>query len=306
MLTLTANNTYTGSTLVNEGTLVVRGSQPNSPAGVVKTSSAVPRLSGTGTVGFIAAAKGGMVDPGAGNTLGTLTSAGANFSDAGVLRLRIDQNTAATDFDSLFLGTGELVLGTNSPLQFDLAGLSSPRQVVGMVRYGVRLGVANVFSPVSTLNNPNNFTATPTYTATAMNVAIANPAPRAASGEGTPVGYRNGDPSVPLLATAAFSSKDFANLAGSQLLVRITSGEDATNRLLIGGPFKVDGNDVLLEGVVIGSLNESGGEGTTELRVTFNANATAAIAKSLVKSIRFRASDSSSTSDRVIEFSITD
>src|SRR5262249_32955106 len=72
-LVLSGNNSHTGATTVSEGTLLINGAQPGSPAGVTGGI-----LGGAGTVGFVAGANPGVINPGSpGTAEGILTAAGA-------------------------------------------------------------------------------------------------------------------------------------------------------------------------------------------------------------------------------------
>ncbi|HXJ72033.1 MAG TPA: autotransporter-associated beta strand repeat-containing protein, partial [Candidatus Dormibacteraeota bacterium] len=73
--TLTGNNTYSGLTTINAGTLIVNGSQPSSPV-LVNASGAT--LGGDGTVGNITNISGGVVAPGSSTAI--LTSSNVTFS----------------------------------------------------------------------------------------------------------------------------------------------------------------------------------------------------------------------------------
>jgi len=141
-----------------------------------------------------------------------------------------------------------------------------------------------------------------------INVTRVNDAPVLAPANGGTVGYRQNGASIALLSTATVTDPDSANFAGGELLVRIISGGNASNRLLIGVGFYLDGNLVKRrsDGLVIGSRNADGGVGTTRLEITFNASATRAIAEQLVRAIRFRTVGGTSTVQRVVEFSVTD
>ena len=67
---MTGNNSYTGATVVNDGTLLVNGSI----AGSAVTVNDGATLGGTGTVGETTVADGGAVSPG--TSIGTLTVSG--------------------------------------------------------------------------------------------------------------------------------------------------------------------------------------------------------------------------------------
>jgi len=73
------------------------------------------------------------------------------------------------------------------------------------------------------------------------------------------------------------------------LTVSIGTGASASNRVTFIGRFSLSGNNVLLdETTVIGTLNASGGVGTTLMIISFNAAATASRVQLLVRSLRFR------------------
>ena len=71
-LDLTGNNTYTGTTAINAGTLLVDGTQGGSPV----TAASGTTLGGIGTVGSITTA-GATLTPGDGTTAGMLTDTGS-------------------------------------------------------------------------------------------------------------------------------------------------------------------------------------------------------------------------------------
>jgi len=120
------------------------------------------------------------------------------------------------------------------------------------------------------------------------------------------VGYRLNDPSVALATSFALSDSDSAHFGGGQLRVRITSGIDASNRLIIRGGFTLSGNNVLWNGRLIGTLNAGGGIGNTTLVVSLTDNATVELVERLVRSIRFRTVNGSLTDTRTVNFSVSD
>jgi autotransporter-associated beta strand protein len=77
-LQLGTSNHYSGNTVVNAGTLLVDGAQPQSPVQV----NAGATLGGVGTVGLLTVASGGTVSPG-GAELGTLTVQSSAFFNPG-------------------------------------------------------------------------------------------------------------------------------------------------------------------------------------------------------------------------------
>jgi len=141
-----------------------------------------------------------------------------------------------------------------------------------------------------------------------VNVTPVNDAPVLAPADGGTVGYQQNTAQIALLSTATVTDVDTANFDGGRLLVRITSGGSASNRLRIGGGFELDGDLVkrTSDGLVIGTRNATGGVGTMRLEITFNADASRAIVEQLVRGIRFRTENGTSTAQRVIEFSLTD
>ena len=100
--TLAGNNTYSGLTTVNNGTLLVNGSQPQSPVSV----SSIGTLGGSGTVGNITA--NGNIAPG--NSPGILTSSNVVFTSTGDFFVELTGPTAGTGYDQLNV-RGTNVLG---------------------------------------------------------------------------------------------------------------------------------------------------------------------------------------------------
>ncbi len=105
---LNANNTYTGDTTVEAGTLAVNGSQAGSDVTVLSGAT----LSGSGRVGALNVATGGHVAPG--NPVGRLTCSSTVFSNDAVLHIELDGPTAGVTYDQL------KVFGTVS---FSVAGI---------------------------------------------------------------------------------------------------------------------------------------------------------------------------------------
>ena len=92
-LALTGPNTLAGSTHVSVGTLLVNGSQPQSP--VIVDSGAM--LGGSGIVGSINSQ--GIVAPG--NSPGTLTSSNVTITASGVYAVQLAGPTPGVDYDQL-------------------------------------------------------------------------------------------------------------------------------------------------------------------------------------------------------------
>jgi autotransporter-associated beta strand protein len=175
-LTLSGSSNYTGATMLTAGPLVINGSQPSSPVGVLGGT-----LSGNGQAGFIAVGPAGQVTPGTpGGPNGTLGGTGANFSEGGTLTLQISGYAAGSGYNSLNLGTGPLVVGgdaVNAPsvLTLDLNGLSAAGVAQGAITYGSVVGTAAQFGLLKIIHNPNDFAASPAYGAAGLNVFLTAP-----------------------------------------------------------------------------------------------------------------------------------
>ncbi|MDI9397474.1 MAG: autotransporter-associated beta strand repeat-containing protein [Candidatus Pacebacteria bacterium] len=102
-LTLSANNTYAGTTTVSEGLLKVNGS-----VGSVTVSSG-GSLGGSGTVGSLSLSSGSFLTPG--NSPGTLTASSATISGGSTYNWQITSliGSAGTNWDLLNV-TGEMNL----------------------------------------------------------------------------------------------------------------------------------------------------------------------------------------------------
>jgi fibronectin-binding autotransporter adhesin len=99
--TLTADNTYTGQTTVSAGTLVINGSQPQSPVTVNGTAT----LMGDGIVGNLQVF--GSVAPGSSPAI--LTCSNVAFASQGDYFVELNGSTAGTGYDQLNVrGTNQL------------------------------------------------------------------------------------------------------------------------------------------------------------------------------------------------------
>ena len=74
----------------------------------------------------------------------------------------------------------------------------------------------------------------------------------------------------------------------------------------MGGPFSLSGNNVILDGQTIAVQNVNGGQGTTQLQITLNAQATPSVAQQLVRAIRFRTVANDTLAQRQIDFTLSD
>lgn len=151
VITLTGTaSTYTGATLVNDGTLVVNGNITASPV----TVEADAILGGTGTLGG-SLTTGGIINPGMA-VIGTFTTGAATFNGTATLGMQINSTALTSDKlvvnGSLTLGG---VLGLNDLTPVALAAGSK----LTLVTYSGSLSgaFANVADGGTLLVGPNTF-----------------------------------------------------------------------------------------------------------------------------------------------------
>ena len=125
---LTANNTYTGSTQIEAGTLIINGSQPSSDILVTGTST----LGGKGVVRAIESvlaqdAQPFVISPGVDGPGSFSVENGLLFGNAGPWMLEIDLNgqVAGLGYDRLAVGS-IVELGDNAQLEVTLGGSFIP------------------------------------------------------------------------------------------------------------------------------------------------------------------------------------
>jgi hypothetical protein len=125
-------------------------------------------------------------------------------------------------------------------------------------------------------------------------------------------GYRRNMAPVLLTPFASVSDADGGNFAGGQLKLHFTGAADASNQLGIAGAFIVDGTDVELGGIVIGTLSSNGQNGS-DLTIDLQANVTVStdaaadsVMRQLVRSITFKTTGASAAGTRTIEYTLTD
>ncbi|HET6154138.1 MAG TPA: Ig-like domain-containing protein, partial [Marmoricola sp.] len=156
------------------------------------------------------------------------------------------------------------------------------------------------------LNGGSEATVSMTVTCTPSNVA-----PVIAGLEGTALAYTENDPATLITATGTVADTDSADFATGTLTVDFSAGGQAEDRLSISnqgtgaGQIGTSGSDVSFAGTTIGTF--TGGSGTTPLVVTFNANATPAVAQALLRAITYAdVSDNPSSTARTVRFVVSD
>jgi fibronectin-binding autotransporter adhesin len=115
-LTLSGNNTYTGTTAIQSGSLVVNGSIGSSS---LTTISSGASLLGSGTVGALVINSGGTISPG--NSPGTLTVGSTTWNGGGNYNWQIFDatSTAGTGWDFLS-SSGTLTIAATSGDRFNI------------------------------------------------------------------------------------------------------------------------------------------------------------------------------------------
>jgi fibronectin-binding autotransporter adhesin len=161
-LTLSGNNTYTGGTTVQAGTLSVNGTL----AGTLQVLNGGV-LAGTGTIGNTTIASGGMIAPG--NSVGTLHVNGNITLAAGSV---YDVEIASTGASDLIAATGVATLqgGSVSVAELDAATNYQTGQTYRILT--AQGGVSGTFNP-SVMTNSAFLDATLTNTPNAVDLTIA-------------------------------------------------------------------------------------------------------------------------------------
>ncbi len=117
----------------------------------------------------------------------------------------------------------------------------------------------------------------------------------------------NSGASVAFASAATVTDSDSANFLGGQLTIAITSGGDASNRIVLAaGTFTRSGSNILLGATTIGTINASGGIGLTNFVVTFTVDATPAIVQQLLRDLRFRTLANANPAARLLAVKLTD
>ncbi len=152
-LTMTGTSTYTGTTTITGGKLAVNGSL----AGPVAVTAGA--LDGTGKVGAVTVAAGGVIDNGNGST-GTLTLGALTFLGAATDNVSVIGSTPTTPGQIV---TGALITPTGGAVQLNLSGGSFSLGTYDLIQYGTLTGGAGLAGFTlnqSSLTLGNNQTAT--------------------------------------------------------------------------------------------------------------------------------------------------
>ncbi len=119
--------------------------------------------------------------------------------------------------------------------------------------------------------------------------------------------YQLNAAAIRIAALAIVRDVDSLNFDGGFLRIN-AMGDPSRNRLELANPaFTIGPNrELRYRGLLIGSVNASGGFGAMPLRFDFNAAVTATIVRALLRSITFRTEGSTVVADRMINFTIND
>jgi fibronectin-binding autotransporter adhesin len=109
--TLSADNTYTGTTTVNAGTLLINGNQSAATGAVTVNSGGT--LGGTGTIGssLITVNSGGNLSPG--SSPGILNTGAVTLSAGSNLQIEINGTTVGSQYDQLNVTGAVTITGSN-------------------------------------------------------------------------------------------------------------------------------------------------------------------------------------------------
>jgi len=148
--TLSGANTYTGTTSVSAGTLLINGS---THAASAVTVAAGGTLGGTGTVyGAVSVAAGGRLVPGA-NGIGTL-----NLANAGAAALTLNGNTITSDVSAVvgvcdtIAIAGTLVVNGVNTLALAFPDGDAPEGTYTLMTYATRVGGGTLMLSTPTPN----------------------------------------------------------------------------------------------------------------------------------------------------------
>jgi fibronectin-binding autotransporter adhesin len=146
--TLTGNNTYTGATNVNAGTLLINGNQSAATGAVTVTGSGTT-LGGTGTIGgAVTVNAGANIAPGnGGNTTAILSTGALTLAPTSNFRVDLNGTTVGSQYDQLNVTGSVTLTGSNlvvtvgfSPItvgeKFTIINNDGTDAVIGMFAQG--------------------------------------------------------------------------------------------------------------------------------------------------------------------------
>ncbi|BDI05077.1 VCBS domain-containing protein [Sphaerotilus microaerophilus] len=264
-----------------------------------------------------------------------------SFTEGGSAVTVVDSDVLVSDADSASLASATVVL-TNAKTGDQLSAGSLPSGITAVVNTGVAgqitvtlTGSASAADYQTALQaiTFSNSSATPDTTTrsitvkvndgsadsnlatTSITVTSVNSAPALSNLNGDSVTFTEGGSAVLLDASgnATLTDADSTDFNGGTLTASIVtnrvSGEDVLSLVNQGsgaGQFGLSGSNVTYGGTVIGTI--AGGTGSSDLVVTFNANATPAAVQALVRDLTYANSNSTdpTTSNRTVRVTVSD
>ena len=239
------------------------------------------------------------------------SSAGGNTTIAGSLN-----STASTTFRIEFFSSPAADGSGHGEGRVFLGAASVTTDGVGNVAFsptllGVTVTPGHAVTATATVDlGAGNYGDTSEF---ALNVsALAGNAPPTLSVTGAVPAFTEAGTAVFLEPGLSVTDADSPDFAAGHLVATITANGTTADRLTIvhegngAGQVGVTGNDVSYGGVLVGTFS-GGTNGATPLDLTFNANATAAIAQAVARRIAFHAvGEDPSTLTRTVQLTVSD
>lgn len=244
-----------------------------------------------------------------GGRLTVRTTANATPADRFGIRGSGDISTSGSNV--LFAGQtfGQFSGGTGTPLIVTFNNNTTPAKVQGLLRcvtFWVQSNHPSIKPRTITVRVSDGDSGWSVPDTKQITVTRVNDDPVIGGISGS-VGYQQNSPPIVVAPSATVFDVDSWNFANGVLTARIIpGGGSAANRMYFGGPFNRSGRNILLDGQIIGVLNDHGGQGFYKLELKLTAKATPAIVQQLLRSIRFRTVDNDKLEPRVIEFTLSD
>jgi hypothetical protein len=221
-------------------------------------------------------------------------------------------NGSTLSFAGVSIGT--LVGGSNAaPLLITFNANAGARSVQAVLR---QIGFSNtdkartLFERTVSLVLTDGDGGTSTPLERRIRLSEFNRAPTVTGYSGTATFTENATPLL-LASAAAVTDLDSADFDGGQIVVALTAGATADDRLgllnvgVAAGKIGTSGANLLFGGVLIGTF--SGGVGTSPLVVQLNAAATQAAVTAVLRNVTFsNVSDSPSAVARTVQVTISD